>query len=248
MERAVDGDDIALGEHLLKSIDATAPDLLLLLRTKGLVVVVEQLLAIERLEAAQDTLANAANGDGANNLALEIKLVLGRLGHVPTAGLDHLVGGHKVADQDQDGHDDMLGHRHDVGARHLGNGNTAIGLVCSIKVDMIGTDTCRDGELELLCLGETLGCEVAGMEARICQYCVTAVWAERTHGVVMMTSASTSSLSNVEFSPSLSEVVTRVWPWSSSHLRIPSSFSVVPRRSGTYPRKIIKVSAVPPCR
>lgn len=31
-----------------------------------------------------------------------------------------------------------------------------------------------------------------------------------TYGVVMMISASTSSLSKVEFSPSLSEVVTRV--------------------------------------
>lgn len=49
----------------------------------------------------------------------------------------------------------------------------------------------------------------------------------------MITSASTSSLSNVEFSPSLSEVVTKVWPWSSSHFRIPSSFSVVPSISGT---------------
>jgi hypothetical protein len=55
-----------------------------------------------------------------------------------------------------------------------------------------------------------------------------------TYGVVMMTSASTSSLSNVESSPSLSEVVTSVWPWSSSHLRMPSSFSVVPSSSGTY--------------
>lgn len=48
-----------------------------------------------------------------------------------------------------------------------------------------------------------------------------------------MISASTSSLSKVEFSPSLSEVVTRVWPCSSSHLRRPSSFWVVPRSPGT---------------
>lgn len=52
--------------------------------------------------------------------------------------------------------------------------------------------------------------------------------------MVMMISASTSSSSNLEPSRSLSEVVTRVWPWSSSHLRMPSSFSVVPRSSGTY--------------
>lgn len=50
----------------------------------------------------------------------------------------------------------------------------------------------------------------------------------------MMISASTSSLSKVEFSPSLSEVVTRVWPWSSSHFRMPSSFWVVPSRPGTW--------------
>ena len=49
----------------------------------------------------------------------------------------------------------------------------------------------------------------------------------------MITSASTNSWSNLEFSPSLSEVVTRVCPCSSSHFRIPSSFSVVPRSSGT---------------
>lgn len=54
-----------------------------------------------------------------------------------------------------------------------------------------------------------------------------------TYGVVMIISASTSSLSNVESSPSLSDVVTSVCPWSSSHLRMPSSFSVVPRSSGT---------------
>lgn len=48
-----------------------------------------------------------------------------------------------------------------------------------------------------------------------------------------MTSASTISFSNTLLEPSLSEVVTRVCPWSSSHLRIPSSFSVVPRRRGS---------------
>jgi len=53
------------------------------------------------------------------------------------------------------------------------------------------------------------------------------------YGVVMITSASTRCLSKVEFSPSLSEVVTSSWPCSSIHFRIPNSFSVVPRSSGT---------------
>jgi len=53
------------------------------------------------------------------------------------------------------------------------------------------------------------------------------------YGVVMMISASTSSWSNFDPSPSLSEVVTRVWPCSSSQGRMPNSFSVVPSSSGT---------------
>ena len=48
-----------------------------------------------------------------------------------------------------------------------------------------------------------------------------------------MTSASTNSWSNLEFSPSLSDVVTKVWPFSSSHFRRPSSFSVVPSIFGS---------------
>lgn len=58
----------------------------------------------------------------------------------------------------------------------------------------------------------------------------------------MMTSASTSSLSKVEFSLSLSEVVTRVWPWSSIHFLKPSSFSMVPRRPGC------SLACSPPCQ
>lgn len=54
-----------------------------------------------------------------------------------------------------------------------------------------------------------------------------------TYGVVMMTSASGMCLSKVEFSPSLSEVVTSSWPWEVIHSLRPSSFSVQPRRRGS---------------
>jgi len=114
VERAVDGDDVALSEHLLEVLNPAAANLLLLLGREGLVVVVEQLLAVEGLEAAQDTLADASDGDGADDFALEIEFVLGRLGNIPPAGLDLLVGGDEVADQDEDGHDDVLSDRHDV--------------------------------------------------------------------------------------------------------------------------------------
>jgi len=126
----------------------------------------------------------------------------------------------------------MLGDGDDVGAGDFCNGDTAIGLVRSIQVDVIGSDASSDGNLQLLGLCETLGSEVTGVESASVSEELPIE--EQTYGVVMIISASTSSWSNLEFSPSLSDVVTRVCPWDSSHGRIPSSFSVVPRSSGTW--------------
>lgn len=167
MQGAVDGDNIALGEHLLEVLNTSAANLLLLLRRQGLVVVVEQLLAVEGLETAQDTLADTADSNGTDDLVLEIELVLGSGGNVPVTGLDLLVGGHEVAHQHEDGHDDVLSDRDDVGASHLGNGDTTIRLVGSIEVNVVGTDTSSDGKLQVLGLGETLSGQVAGVETEI---------------------------------------------------------------------------------
>jgi hypothetical protein len=129
VQRAVDGDNIALGEHLLEGVNATAANLLFNLWLKWLVVKVEELLAVECSQTAEDTLSDTANSDGTNNLALEIKLVFGSSGDVPLTSLDLLVRRDEVADQDEDGHDDMLGDGDDVGAGNFGNGDTAVGLV-----------------------------------------------------------------------------------------------------------------------
>jgi hypothetical protein len=53
----------------------------------------------------------------------------------------------------------------DVGAGDLGNGDTAIGGVGSVQVNVIGTNTGSDGKLELLGLSQTLSSEVTGVEA-----------------------------------------------------------------------------------
>ncbi len=208
MERAVDGNNIALGDQLLECVDTAAANLGLLLSAQGLVVIVQKLLAVEWLEPAQDTLANAANSDGSNNLALKIEFVLGGGGDVPVTGLDHLVRGDEVADEDKDGHDDVLGHGYDVGASDFGNGDTTVGLVRGIQVNMVRTNTSSDGKLEVLRLGETLGGQVAGVEA-ILRIGVSLeednikggelhkTRGTPTYGVVMMTSASTSSWSNL---------------------------------------------------
>ena len=167
VKRAVDGDDIALCKHLLEVLDPSAANLLLLLRRKRLVIEVEELLAVKCLEAAEHTLANAADGDSTDDLVLEIVLVLRHGGDVPVTGSNLLVGGHKVADEDQDGHDDVLSDGDDVGARDLSDRDAAIGGVCGVEVDVVGTDTSSHGKLELLGLCETLGGEVTGVESGV---------------------------------------------------------------------------------
>lgn len=168
VQGAVDGDNVTLGQHLLEVVDATAANLLLNLRGQGLVVVVKQLLAVEWLKTAQDTLTDTTNSDGTDNLALEVILILGGASNVPLTGLDHLVGGDKVTDEDQDGHENVLGNRDDVGAGNLSDSDTAIGLVCGVQVDVVGTDTSSDGELELLGASQPLSRKVSRVEAALC--------------------------------------------------------------------------------
>lgn len=165
MQRAVDGDDIALSKHILEVFNAAAADLLLNLGLQWLVVIVEQLLAVERLQTAQHTLANAAHGDGTDDLTLEVELVLRDRGHIPLSTGDLLVGRDEVADQGENGHDNMLGNGDNVAASNLGDGDTAIGLVGSIQVNVVGANTGGDGELQVLCLGQAFGSQVARVEA-----------------------------------------------------------------------------------
>jgi len=58
--------------------------------------------------------------------------------------------GDEVADEDENGHDDVFGYGDDVGAGDFCNGDTAIGLVRGIEVDVIRSDTSSNGKLELL--------------------------------------------------------------------------------------------------
>jgi len=169
VERAVDGDNIALGEHVLELVNATASNLLLNLWVEWLVVVVEELLAVEWLQSAEDTLTDTADSDGTDNLVLEVVLVLGDSGDVPVTVADLVVGWNEVADEGEDGHDDVLSDGDDVGASDLGDGDTAVGLVGSVEVDVVGTNTSSDGNLELLGLGQTLSGEVTWVESESCQ-------------------------------------------------------------------------------
>jgi len=169
VERAVDGDNVALGEHVLELVDTAASNLLLNLWVEWLVVVVEELLAVEWLQSAEDTLTNTTDSDGTDDLVLEVVLVLGDSGDVPVTVADLVVGWDKVADEGEDGHDDVLSDGDDVGSSDLGDGDTAVGLVGSVEVDVVGTNTGSDGDLELLGLGQTLSGEVTWVESGGCQ-------------------------------------------------------------------------------
>lgn len=59
----------------------------------------------------------------------------------------------------------MLGDGNDVGASDLSNSNATVGGVGSVQVNMVGADTSGDCELQVLCLSETLGGQVARVEA-----------------------------------------------------------------------------------
>ena len=164
MKWAVDCDNITLCQHLLEVIDSAAANLLLNLWLKWLVVVVEQLLAVECLQSAENTLTNTANGNSSNSLALQIVLVLGDSCDVPVSRCDLLVGWDEVADEDEDGHDNMLSDRHNVRSGNFCNSDTAVGLVGSVEVDVVRSNTSSDGNLQVLGLSETLGSQVTWVE------------------------------------------------------------------------------------
>ena len=165
MQGAVDGDNVALSKHVLKVLDTAAANFLLDLRGQRLVVVVEELLAVEGLETAENTLTDTANGDCTDGLALKVELVLGDGSNVPLTIADLLVSRDEVADQCEDGHDNVLSDGDNVGTSDLSNSNTTVCLVGSVQVDMVGANTGSDSKLEVLSLGQTLSGQVTGVEA-----------------------------------------------------------------------------------
>ena len=124
-------------------------------------------LAVEGSESSQDTFTDSSDGDGANDLVFEVVLISSNGGNVPLLVLDLPVSWNEVADKDQDCHDDVFSDRNDIGAGDFGNGDTAVGLVGGIEVDMIGTNSSCDGNLQLLGLLQALLGKVAWVESEV---------------------------------------------------------------------------------
>lgn len=71
-----DGQLTALAKELLEVLDPLCTDLLLGVLGEGLVVVVEELGAVEGLQALEDAEADAAGAEGSDDLAFQVKGVL----------------------------------------------------------------------------------------------------------------------------------------------------------------------------
>lgn len=165
MQRAVYGDNVTLGKHFFQVFDTAAANLFLNLGLKWLVVVVKQLLAVEWLKTAQDTLANATNGNGSDNLILQVELVLRDGGNIPLTTANLLVCWDEVANQSKNGHNDMLSDRNNIAASNLGDGDATVSLVGSIQINVIRSNAGSDGELQILSLRQAFGGEIPGVEA-----------------------------------------------------------------------------------
>ena len=151
VQRAVDSDDVTLRDELLEVRHAARADGLARGVGQRRVVVVEELLAVEGLEALEDAIANATSADGADDLALEVKRVTRDVGDLPVATLDHLVRGHEVAHEQEDAHHDVLRDGDDVRAGHLEHLDARVDG--RVQIDVVGADARRDADLEVLRLG-----------------------------------------------------------------------------------------------
>lgn len=162
---AVDRDNVRLCEQFVERIHPPATDLLLLLRGQWLVVKVEKLFAVERLQPPQHALTDTADGHGTDHLAFQVEFVLGGGSDVPFSGLYLLVGGNKVADQREDRHDDVLCDRNHVGAGDLRHSDATVCSVGGVQIHVVRPDAGSHGESEIFGLAETFCGEVAGVEA-----------------------------------------------------------------------------------
>ncbi|KAH3671631.1 hypothetical protein OGAPHI_000336 [Ogataea philodendri] len=160
----VDRDNVGLRNKLLQVLDSSGTNLFFGFLRQRLVVVVQQLLRVERKESFQDSVANSSSTNGGNNLTFDVKGVLGNLGDVPAARDDLLVGRNKVSHQHQDGHHNVLGNRNNVRSSHLENGNVSSGLVDVVQVDVVGSNTSNNQQLEVLSLLDSLLGDVGWME------------------------------------------------------------------------------------
>lgn len=120
-------------------------------------------LDIERLHETQHTQTNAASSDNTNIHTLNVVRLGDAVGNVPAALLaGPLVGGDVVAHETENHHNGVLGNTVGVGVSDLSNSDT--GLVGSIEIDVVRTNTSSQSQLEVLGPRDAISVKVGGPE------------------------------------------------------------------------------------
>lgn len=90
------------------------------------VVEPQQLLAVERRESLKYSIANTTGTNCTDHFSLKVKRVSSDLCDVPLVVSDLVMCGHKVADKEEDRHQDVLCDRDDIGSGDLESGSTSL--------------------------------------------------------------------------------------------------------------------------
>ena len=165
MQRTVDGDYITLSQHLFQVIYTSAANFFFNFRLERLVVKVQQLLTVKGLKSSQHALADTPDSNCAHDLVLEIVFVLRNGGNVPVSTRDLLMSWNKVANECENGHENMLCHGYDIGTSDFSDRDATIGFVPSIEVNVVGSNARSDGKFELFSFSESFGGQITWVEA-----------------------------------------------------------------------------------
>lgn len=162
-ERHVEHDDVALGQHGVEVRLELGAGLRLQRRVDPEPVVVEQ-LAVERPEALQQQAPDPAGADGAHRLPLQVVRPVRDAGNVPLPADGLVVARQEVAHEDEDAHELVLGNRHRVAARDLGDGEPR--GRGRRQVDVVGADPRREEQLQVLGARDAVRRHVRRVERR----------------------------------------------------------------------------------
>jgi len=120
---------------------------------------------MEGRKTAQDSFPDTASPNSTYNLVLDIVVILGHLSNIPSSLPDHVMSWDEVLHQDEHSHDNVLRYGDNIAAGDFSDGNTSIGLVSSVQINMIGSNASGDRKSEILGSGQTLGGKVSGVES-----------------------------------------------------------------------------------
>lgn len=117
-------------------------------------------LAIERFHALQNCKADSSRGDGTNVHALDVERPRDTVSDVPPSFQDPLVTRDIVSHESENLHHDVLGDANGITERNLRDRHLSVNG--SLKIDMVRSDSGRDGMFKLWALCDSFSSDVRG--------------------------------------------------------------------------------------